>query len=273
MYLDFYGFKENPFNVTSDPGFLFLSNTHKEALNHLLYGINERKGFVEITGEIGAGKTTLCRALINELDDTTKTSLIFNSSLPENQLLEAIVNDFGITPEKRSKIAYLKQLNAFLLDTLSRGHNAVLIIDEAQNLRSSTLETIRMLSNLETEKEKLLQIVLVGQPQLRDKLNSPSLLQLKQRISVRFHVRPLENNETGDYIRHRINVAGGNGNVGFANEAIEHIYRYSGGIPRVINMICDKSLLLGFVSENRHIEKGIVEQSIRETEGQFSLAR
>jgi general secretion pathway protein A len=272
MYLEFYGLKENPFNVTSDPNFLYLSHTHKEALNHLLYGIDQRKGFVEITGEIGCGKTTLCRALLNRLDDRTKTSLVFNSNLPENQLLETILEDFGIVSERRNKVTFLRQLNNFLLNQLSRGNNSVLIIDEAQNLRLSTLETIRMLSNLETEKEKLLQIILVGQPQLREKLNSPNLTQLKQRISVRFHIKALEENEVQKYIEHRLDVAGSTENVTFAPEALESIYSYSTGIPRVINIICDKSLLLGFVQGTHFIGGDIIQKSIEEVEGQFSFA-
>jgi general secretion pathway protein A len=272
MYLDFYGLKENPFNVTSDPDFLYLSQTHKEAFNHLLYGINNRRGFVEITGEVGAGKTTLCRALLGRLDSTTQTSLIFNSSLPETQLLEAIVNDFGIIPERRNKVAFLKNLNAFLLEQLSLGNNAVLIIDEAQNLRSNTLETIRMLSNLETSKEKLLQIILVGQPELRDKLNSPRLVQLRQRISVRFHIKALEKEEIRNYITHRLYVAGSSENISFSDGALDAIYDYSHGIPRVINLVCDKALLLGFVKETHHIEDSIIKKSIREIEGQYSLA-
>jgi general secretion pathway protein A len=272
MYLEFYGLTENPFNVTSDPNFLYLSHTHKEALNHLLYGIEQRKGFVEITGEVGAGKTTLCRALLNQLDSKTKTCLIFNSNLPENQLLEEILNDFGIIPERRSKVIFLRQLNDFLLKQLYDGNNTVLIIDEAQNLRSSTLETIRMLSNFETEKEKLLQIVLVGQPQLREKLDSPDLLQLKQRISVRFHIKALEKDEVRKYIEHRLHVAGSGEKITFTPGAIEHIYSYSKGIPRVINIICDKSLLLGFVHGTRFIEHDTIQKSIDEVEGQFSFA-
>ena len=269
MYLNFYGLKENPFNVTSDPNFLYLSHTHKEALNHLLYGITEKKGFVEITGEIGAGKTTLCRALLNKFTERTKTSLIFNSNLPETQLLEAIIHDFGITPTRRSKVVYINQLNDFLLEQLKMGNNCVLIIDEAQNLRISTLETIRMLSNLETEKEKLLQIVLVGQPELRDKLNSPRLLQLKQRISVRFHVRALDKDEIPRYIEHRLNIAEPTEKIIFSQDAIEQIFSYSNGIPRLINIVCDKTLLLGFVQNIRFFRSDIVKQSIEELEGQF----
>ncbi len=271
MYLDFYGLRENPFNVTSDPNFLYLSNTHQEALNHLIYGIEQRKGFIEITGEIGAGKTTVCRSLINSLSEKTRTSFIFNSSLPDNQLLEAIITDFGIIPERKSKGIILKQLNEFLLKQLSIGNNCVLIIDEAQNLRTSTLETIRMLSNFETEKEKLLQIVLVGQPELRAKLNSQSLVQLRQRISVRFHVTPLKIEEVSNYIDHRLTVAGASGNITFSQEAIESIFSYSCGIPRVINILCDKALLLGFVRHTFFFEHYLIDQSIQEIEGQYSL--
>ena len=273
MYLDFYGLKENPFNVTSDPSFLYLSHTHKEALDHLLYGITQRKGFIEITGEIGSGKTTICRALLNKLDDSVKTSLVFNPFLPEKGLLEAILNDFGISSERSTKVTLLRKLNEFLLNELSSGNNAILIIDEAQNLRLSTLEAIRMLSNLETEKEKLLQIILVGQPELRDKLDSPKLLQLKQRISVQFHVEALKKDEIQKYIEHRINTAKPSQNIAFSQEAFDHIYSSSHGIPRVINMICDKSLLLGFAQNTFFIDSDIIRRSIDETKGKFSLTK
>jgi len=272
MYLEFYGLKENPFNVTSDPNFLYLSHTHKEALDHLIYGITQRKGFIEITGEIGAGKTTLCRALLSHLDEKTKTSLIFNSSLPETQLLEAIVLDFGITPARRNKASFFRHLNEYLLEQLAAGNNVVLIIDEAQNLRNSALETIRMLSNLETEKEKLLQIILVGQPQLRDKLNSPALEQLHQRISVRFHVWALEQSEVKGYIEHRLAVAGSSGDIIFEGEAIDLITEHSKGVPRVINIVCDKSLLLGFVQGTKFIDHSIIQRSIEELQGNRSFA-
>jgi len=272
MYLEYYGLKENPFNVTSDPDFLYLSHTHKEALDHLTYGIEQRKGFIEVTGEIGAGKTTLCRALLKRLDDGTKTSLVFNSNLPEKQLLEAVLEDFGIVPERRSKVSFLRQLDDFLLEELSKNNNVVLIIDEAQNLRSSALETIRMLSNFETDKEKLLQIILVGQPQLREKLNSPSLVQLRQRVSVRFHLRALEREELRGYIYHRLSVAGSRGKVDLSPGALDLIFSYSGGIPRIINLICDKALLMGFVKDTHQLGHEIIEKSIEEHEGQYSLA-
>ena len=273
MYYDFYGLKENPFNVTSDPSFLYLSRTHKEALNHLVYGIQERKGFIELTGEIGAGKTTLCRALVNSLGEKAKTSIIFNSNLPETQLLEAILLDFGLSAERRNKVAFLKKLNDFLLEQLASDNNVVLIIDEAQNLRYSTLETIRMLSNLETEKEKLLQIVLAGQPELREKLNSPRLLQLRQRISIRFHINALNTDEVKGYIEHRLAVAGSDGSLKIGEDAIDLITQHSGGIPRVINILCDKALLLGFVQETREITRPIIKRSIDELAGQFVFAQ
>ena len=272
MYLDYYGLREHPFNVTSDPGFLYLSSTHKEALNHLVYGINQRKGFIEITGEIGAGKTTLCRTILKQLSEGTKTSLIFNPNLPEAQLLEAIILDFGLVPVRRNKISYFRQLNDFLLQELSCNNNVVLIIDEAQNLSKSTLETVRMLSNLETEKEKLLQIVLVGQPELRNKLDSPDLLQLKQRLSIRFHISALKTEEIKEYINHRLFLASGAINVTFDASAIELITAHSGGIPRLINRLCDKSLLLGFVLNKKIIDQAIIQKSIDELHGNISFA-
>lgn len=270
MYREFFGLKEKPFNITSDPNFLFLSRVHKEALAHLVYGIKERKGFLEITGEIGAGKTTLCRALLSQLDRKTKSAFIFNSTLPELQLLQAIVEDYGIVVSGRTKVSLLKQLNRFLIDELSRGGNVVLIIDEAQNLSTSILEEVRMLSNLETDKEKLFQIVLVGQPELKNKLASPALTQLRQRIAVRFHITPLENNEVEAYINHRLKIAGSTGSIRFEPDAIENIYSYTGGIPRLINMICDKSMLTAYVMETRQITAPIVERSIKEMEGHYS---
>jgi general secretion pathway protein A len=267
MYRKFYKIQEKPFNVTSDPNFLYLSRKHREALSHLLYGIEERKGFLEVTGEIGTGKTTLCRALLNKLDGNTKTALILNPDLSQLQLLQAIVEDFGLTVEKKSKMHIFKQLNKFLLEQLSCGNNVVLIIDEAQNLKGPILEQIRLLSNLETEKEKLFQIVLVGQPELHKKLDAPQLQQLKQRIAVRYHIMPLERNEVKEYIEHRLAVAGSVGDIVFKDEAIDRIYSYSGGVPRLINILCDKALLLGFVLESKIIDANIIEKSIREIEG------
>jgi general secretion pathway protein A len=268
MYQKFFGLKEKPFNVTADPNFLFLSRKHKEALAHLAYGIKERKGFLEITGEIGTGKTTLCRALLNQLDiKTTKTAFIWNPSLSRLQLLKAIVDDLGIELRQRTRIGIISALNKFLIEQLSLSHNVVLIIDEAQSLKNSLLEEVRLLSNLETEKEKLLQIVLVGQPELRDKLKNPSLKQLRQRIGIRYHILPLDRDEIKDYINHRLNIAGSNGNILFTTEAIDRIFEYSNGIPRLINILCDKALLFAYVLEKMKIDGDIIRKSAREIEG------
>lgn len=267
MYKEYFGLKEKPFNVTSDPNFLFLSRVHKEAFSHLVYGIKERKGFLEITGEVGAGKTTLCRALLNQLDANTKSAFIFNSTLPELQLFQAILEDYGLVVERRNKVTMQRQLNRFLIEELSKGNNVILIIDEAQNLKPAVLEEIRMLSNLETDREKLFQIILVGQPELKTKLNSPNLRQLRQRIAVRFHITPLAQDEVGQYIDHRLTVAGSTGRVRFAPDAVGFIYAYSGGIPRIINMVCDKALLAAYVSESRDVTHAIVERCVQELEG------
>lgn len=268
MYKEFFGLKEKPFNVTSDPNFLFLSKVHKEAFSHLIYGIKERKGFLEITGEVGAGKTTICRALLNKLDRNTKTAFIFNSTLPELQLLQTILEDFGISAERRNKVSMLRMLNKFLIEELGKGNNVILIIDEAQNLKPRLLEEIRMLSNLETEKEKLFQIILVGQPELKSRLESPGLKQLRQRIAVRYHITPLQKDEVGQYIAHRLSVAGSDGAAKFTDEAVDAVYRFSGGIPRIINMVCDKAMLAAYIVESKDIGLPMVEKSIIELEGE-----
>ncbi|KPK38952.1 MAG: ATPase [Omnitrophica WOR_2 bacterium SM23_29] len=267
MYESFFGLREKPFNVTADPNFLFFSKKHREAFDHLIYGIKERKGFLEITGEIGTGKTTLCRALLNRLNEKTKTAFILNSNLPEVQLLLAIVNDFGIQVKPKTKINILSELNRFLIEQLKLGYNVVLIIDEAQNLKATQLEQIRLLSNLETDKDKLFQIVLVGQPELKARLDSPELEQLRQRIAVRYHILPLDVEEVDDYIYHRLHIAGSDGNIQFEPDAINEIYNYSGGIPRLINIVCDKALLLGFVLETKTISLDMIKRSIEEIEG------
>ena len=269
MYLNYYSLKEKPFNVTADPNFLYLSKKHKEAISHMQYGIQERMGFLEITGEIGAGKTTVCKALMNQMDRNTKTAFILNGNLSETQLLQAILEDFGIQVKTKNKIAMLNELNKFLLEQLEQRNNVVLIIDEAQNLRPSLLEQVRLLSNLETEKEKLLQIILVGQPELREKLASRELKQLRQRIAIRYHIRPLSRHESEGYISHRLNVAGAvNGDI-FHKNAIEDIFKFSGGIPRLINIACDKSLLAGYAADRKTIDSDIVKKCINEIEGVF----
>lgn len=267
MYREFFGLKEKPFNVTSDPNFLFFSRIHKEAFSHILYGIKERKGFLTITGEVGAGKTTLCRAILNQFDSNTKSAFIFNSNLPDLQLLQCILEDFGITVLQRNKASMLRQLNQFLLEELGKGNNVILVIDEAQNLKPSALEEVRMLSNLETDTEKLFQIMLVGQPELREKINSPRLRQLKQRVAVNFHVSALQKDEVADYIKHRLTVAGSNGDIHFSDDALDFIFKFSGGIPRSINMLCDKAMLAAYVLETKNINLQIVEKSAQELEG------
>jgi len=267
MYLDFYGLAESPFNLTPDTNFLFPSRVHREVLAHLLYGVNSRKGFIMVSGEVGSGKTTLCRALLMKLGPNTEVALVLNSFLSELELLKTINEDLGIRSTGGSKKELIDELNNFLLDRRMKGKNVVLVIDEAQNLSLPVLEQIRMLSNLETEKEKLLQIVLVGQPELRRLLGSPRLRQLNQRITVRHHITPLTRKETVQYIYHRLKVAGSSGNIVFTNSALSEIYRFSGGIPRMINVICDQALLAGYVANSTRIDRKMVRGAEREIEG------
>ncbi|MFA5087449.1 MAG: AAA family ATPase [Candidatus Omnitrophota bacterium] len=274
MYKDFYHFREYPFNVTADPEFFFSSSHHSEAFSHLVYGIQQRKGIIVISGEIGTGKTTLCRTLLTYLDNfTTKTAFIFNPNFSELQLLQLIVKDLGIESKHKNKLALIDALNEFLLEEASQKHNVVVIIDEAQNLKERQLEQIRLLSNLETEKEKLLQIILVGQPELIGKLKLPSLRQLNQRVAVRFHILPLQPSELEKYILHRLNVASHNHKeipkVNFTQKAIELIYDFSKGTPRLINIICDRALLAAFVAEKFIIDDQIMHKCLREA-GQMS---
>lgn len=266
MYEKFYGFKENPFNMTPDPRFFYPSEKHQEALDSLIYSINERKGFVVITGEIGSGKTTVCRALLNRLNSNTKVSLIINTHITSKELIATILEEFGEEPIRGPKSRLLSQLNEFLINELSHDNNLVLMIDEAQNLTPTVLEEVRMLSNLETETEKLIQIVLVGQPELRDKLHLKSLEQFRQRICLHYHLTPLNKKDTSGYIRHRISQASSNGCDLFTSRAMKRIYEYSGGIPRLINALCDRSLLNGFIYNKPRIDKRIVEESIKEKE-------
>ncbi|MBI1882933.1 MAG: AAA family ATPase [Chlamydiae bacterium] len=270
MYHSFYGLKENPFNITPDPHFFFFSRQHQEALSALTYGIEARKGFIEITGEVGSGKTTLCRRLLSSLEEKkrgTKTALILNPQLSDLQMLRTIVEDFGIVPKAYNKKDLFDALNRFLLEELSHGNNVVLIIDESQNLRPAILEQIRMLSNLETDKEKLLQIVLVGQPELHEMLLRPALRQLRQRISIRYHLKPFDLPETASYIQHRLSVAGAKDVLQFNTEALGLIFEHSGGIPRLINIVCDHTLLAGYVAQKYEMDADLVEQAIAELEG------
>ncbi len=264
MYKEFYKLKENPFNVTSDPSFFFSSEHHAEAFAHLIYGIQQRKGIILITGEIGTGKTTLCRALLNHLDKNTRTAFILYPNFSELQLLQMVIKDFGIEVKKKNKSSIINALNDYLIQETNKGHNIVLIIDESQNLKESQLEQIRLLSNLETEKEKLLQIILVGQPELCKKLKLTSLRQLNQRITVRCHVKPLKKEELKKYIYHRLKVAGSSERIKFTDDAIEEVFLFSSGTPRLVNIICDHALLAGFVAETFTIDCSIIKKSIEE---------
>ena len=263
MYEDFYGLKEKPFNLTPDPRFLYLSRKHREALEHLTYGIDQKEGFILITGEIGTGKTILCRALLNRLSEEVTVALLFNPFFSEKELLRAILTDFGVTPSETTRQGLLEELNQFLLRQASSGKVSVLIIDEAQNVSLQALEQIRSLSNLETETNKLLQIVLVGQAELREKLKLPKLLQLDQRISVRYHLQALNRNEIPKYIYHRLAVADSGGSIFFSRMALSKIARFSRGIPRLINLICDRALLNGYSKQKYSITTGLVVQAAK----------
>jgi general secretion pathway protein A len=267
VYLEHYGLKEPPFAITPNPRFLFYSAKHREAYNHLLYGIRERKGFVQLTGEVGAGKTTLCRAMLEQLDGQFATALILNPVMSADELMKAIAVEYGLTVHDMSRLETLAVLNEFLLWRASQGKDTVLIIDEAQDLTDELLEQVRLLSNLETDDRKLLQIVLMGQPELRDRLNAHRLRQLRQRITVRYHLSALTRYEVAEYIRHRIHVSGGNGRPAFTQPAIWRIHRYSGGVPRLVNAVCDKALLAGYVHQADKIDFNLIGRAIRELEG------
>ena len=266
MYASHFKLRENPFSLTPDPKYLFLSRQHREALNHLIYGIKEKKGFIVVTGGIGTGKTTLSRALLSGMDPSVETALIFNSYLSDMELLEVINQEFGIplVGVERTKRRYIDTLNAFLLANHRVGKNSVVLIDEAQNLSRNVLEQIRMLSNLETETEKLLQIVLVGQPELRDLLAQPSLRQLDERISVRYRLDALLKDDVPDYIVHRLTVAGNTGHLSFADDAFGKIYDYSRGNPRRINILCDRALLIAYAGNRIEIDVKIVKLAIKD---------
>ncbi len=266
MYEKFFGFQEKPFSTTPDSKFFFPSPKHLEALNSLRYAISERKGFVVITGEIGAGKTTVCRSLLNQLDQDTKVAVITNTHLNQKELLETVLEEFEIEFATGSKRKLLSQLNKYLIRQLAENINTVLIIDEAQNLTQKVLEEVRMLSNLETEKEKLIQIILLGQPQLKKKLQHANLAQFKQRIAVYYHLYALTRKETQDYIHHRLGLAAADAAAApiFTPEALEEIYTYSKGIPRLINLASDSALLSAYVMNIKQINDEIIREVVKE---------
>jgi general secretion pathway protein A len=267
MHEEYYGFVEKPFSLTPDPKYLYKSESHANAFDLLQYAIRRREGFVVVTGDIGTGKTTLCRAILEQLDRKTFTALVLNPFLSEEDLLRLILQDFGVVSRdeiKRgrlvgvSKQELIDTLNEFLLSLLPLRAGALLIIDEAQNLPHQVLEQIRILSNLETDKEKLLQIVLVGQLNLKDLLRSPDLRQLNQRVSIRYELEPLTHEETKAYVAHRLTIAGGGSVVSFAPKALDRVHKYSGGIPRLINLLCDRALLGGYSARTNRITPQMV---------------
>ncbi|MCG3180221.1 MAG: hypothetical protein BIFFINMI_02579 [Phycisphaerae bacterium] len=268
MYREYYRLREDPFNITPDPRFLYLTPHHQEAMNHLLFGIRQRKGFICLTGEVGAGKTTLCRALLNQLDSQFHTALILNPMLTETQLLRAAVAEFGIQSPRCDRLGYMGLLNDWLLKVNGEGHDAVLIIDEAQDMPDKTLEMTRLLSNLETMSQKLLQIVFVGQPELRERLARGKFRQLAQRVTVRYHLTNMTREQTREYVEHRLRVAAGesanpgDSPVRFDDRALEEVFRHSSGTPRLVNAICDKSLLAGFVHRTSLIDRNLVRLAV-----------
>jgi general secretion pathway protein A len=266
MYEPYYGFAEKPFSLTPDPKYLYRSESHANAFELLQYAVDRREGFVVITGDIGTGKTTLCRALLEHTDKKTFTALLLNPFLSEEDLFRGILQDLGVVSrgEERSggrqpsKQELVNTLHDFLLSLIPLGARAVLIVDEAQNLPLPILEQIRILSNLETDKEKLLQIILVGQLNLVPLLRSPELRQLDQRVSIRYQLKPLTDEETGAYVSHRLAIANGARSVVFTPPALKVVYRYTGGIPRLINMLCDRSLLGGYSAQTTRIDENLV---------------
>ncbi|MFP4354214.1 MAG: ExeA family protein [Phycisphaerae bacterium] len=274
MYVEFYQLKDEPFRLTPDPRYLYLTVQHQEALNHLMYGIQQKKGFICLTGEVGTGKTTLLRHLMDELDNDRKmhTAMVLNPVLTEVQMLRCIVEEFGISSRRQDRLSLLRAINKFLLDCKHNDETAVLLIDEAQDIPPKTLEMCRLLSNLETKTEKLLQIVLVGQPELNETLGTREFRQLSQRITVRYHIDTMSESDTEEYIRHRLAVAGntedrGPNMVKFDRGAYREVFRFSQGTPRLVNAIGDKVLLAGFIYQTGKINRKIVRKAADELKG------
>ncbi len=273
MYENFFGFKERPFQLVPNPAYLFLSRSHEEALAHLTYAVSQGDGFVEITGEVGTGKTTLCRVFLENLDQNIEAAYIFNPKLNAVQLLKAINDELGVDSNANNIKTLIDHLNFFLMEKKAEGKKVILVIDEAQNLSKEVLEQLRLLSNLETSTAKLLQIILVGQPELREMLDSHELRQLGQRITLSYHLMPLTFKETKEYIEHRIRVASRKPGLRFKWSALRAIYKYSGGIPRLVNIACDRSILTAYGLNQYKITGNIAKSSIRELAGRGDLNR
>ena len=276
MYEAFYGLKQNPFNVTPDPQFLYLGEKHREALAHLVYGVKQKKGFIVITGEVGTGKTTLIRCLLERFDGSngTKAAFLFNPKLSATDFLQFILKDLGLTVQGKTKGDSLHTLNEYLLQTYEKGEKVILIVDEAQGLHPHVLEEIRLLSNLETSKSKLLQIILVGQPELDRTLSRGEFRQIRQRINMRYSLQPLSEEETKEYIEKRLQIAGAQDPI-FTRRAIDEVYRKSRGIPRLINILCDNALLSGYGSEQVRIDQKLIRDVARDLKlgGKFRTGR
>jgi general secretion pathway protein A len=264
LYESHYGFSEKPFNLTPDPKYLYLSARHTEAFAHLEFGRRERGGFVVITGEVGTGKTTLARYFLGRLEDKTATAVVLYPALTAPELLRSILEDLHVTAQGSSLKDLVDALHRFLLEARAAGREVVLLIDEAQDLSPEVLEQIRLISNLETDTEKLIQIVLLGQSELHEMLSRRDLRQLAQRVTARYHLGPLNREETEEYLRHRLRVAGGDGKVAFSSPALGAIHRLSGGIPRLLNLIGDRALLAGYVQGTREIDAGMVRRAAQE---------
>jgi len=268
MYTQFFGLKEKPFEITADPRFLYLSESHKEALAHLIYAVQEKKGFAVITGEVGTGKTTMVQTLLSRMDGSTRTAFLFNPKLDSsNEFLHSICEDLELKVEKGTKSDYLSHLNNFLMDCYTKNINVVLIIDEAHTLSPQLLEEVRLLTNLETPRSKLLQVILVGQQELDTTLEQPQFRPLKQRISVRYNLQPLNPKEVKEYIKRRLRVAGARSTYLFTPKALKKIYQYSKGIPRLINIVCDNALINGYGSEKQMIGDDIIREVISDLAG------
>ena len=265
MYCDFFGFTEKPFTITPNPHFIFLSSIHREAYARLLYGVDSHAGFIALTGEVGTGKTTLLRTLLTQLDpEKYKSALIFNFCVSAEQLLASICREFGVEAGEQTRFGYLDALNIFLIEQNSAGRTVLLVIDEAQNLDPEVLEQVRMISNLETERDKLIQIILAGQPELNAVLKRHDLRQLNQRITVRCRLAAMKVDDVSQYINHRVAVAGSRIPGIFSPAAIRKIYRFSRGIPRLINVACEQSLVLAWTREQRSVSPSMATEIILE---------
>ena len=267
MYCDHFGFSEKPFTITPNPHFVFLSGIHREAYARLLYGVDSHAGFIALTAEVGTGKTTMLRTLLTQLDsDKYKSALIFNPCMSAEQLLAGICGEFDIKADEENRTGYLNALYRFLIEQNGNGRTVVLVIDEAQNLEPDVLEQVRMISNLETERDKLIQIILAGQPELNDILRRHNLRQLNQRITVRCCLSPMTLDDTSRYINHRIHISGSRIPDIFSQAAVRRIYRYSNGTPRLINIACEQALVMAWTREVRHVSPEIVSEVISELE-------